>query len=132
MISKISKKYETSQYESSHSAWYETEHQFSFEVFGNFSKVYVSVEDLAVRRMHVDPDRLLFMFDERILIFLKSDSFYLPSVKTPKMAANPLKKTEIRRYTTKDPAFRPFFQRYGWTLCYCTQSYLNSTGFEPS
>ena len=117
MISKISKTYETSQYESSHSAWYETEHQFSFEVFGNFSKVYVSVEDLAVRRMHVDPDRLLFMFDERILIFLKSDSFYLPSVKTPKMAANPLKKTEIRRYTTKDPAFRPFFQRYGWTLC---------------
>ena len=42
--------------------------------------------------MHVDPDRLLFMFDERILIFLKSDSFYLPSVKTPKMAANPLNK----------------------------------------
>ena len=105
MISKISKKYETSQYESSHSAWYETEHQFSFEVFGNFSKVYVSVEDLVVRRMHVDPDRLLFMFDECILIFLKSDSFYLPSVKTPKMAANPLKKTEIRRYTTKDPRF---------------------------
>ena len=117
IISKISKKYETSQYESSHSAWYETEHQFSFEVFDNFSKVYVSVEDLAVRIMHVDPDRLLFMFDERILIFLKSDSFYLPSVKTPKMAANPLKKTEIRRYTTEVPAFRPFFQRYGWTLC---------------
>ena len=66
--------------------------------------------------MHVDPDRLLFMFDERILIFLKSDSFYLPSVKTQKMAANPLKKTEIRRYTTEVPAFRPFFQRYGWTL----------------
>ena len=35
--------------------------------------------------MHVDPDRLLFMFDERILLFLKSDSFYLPSVKTQKM-----------------------------------------------
>ena len=86
-------------------------------MFDNFSKVYVSVEDLAVRIMHVDPDRLLFMFDERILIFLKSDSFYLPSVKTPKMAANPLKKTEIRRYTTEVPAFRPFFQRYGWTLC---------------
>ena len=67
--------------------------------------------------MHVDPDRLLFMFDEHILIFLKIDSFYLPSVKTPKTAANPLKKTEIRRYTTEDPAFRPFFQRYGWTLC---------------
>ena len=116
IISKISKKYETSQYESSHSAWYETEHQFSFEVFDNFSKVYVSVEDLAVRIMHVDPDRLLFMFDERILIFLKSDSFYLRLVKTPKMAANPLKKTEIRRYTTEGPAFRPFFQRYGWTL----------------
>ena len=88
-------------------------------MFDNFSKVYVSVEDLAVRIMHVDPDRLLFMFDERILIFLKSDSFYLPSVKTPKIAANPLKKTEIRRYTTEVPAFRPFFQRYGWTLCNC-------------
>ena len=85
-------------------------------MFDNFSKVYVSVEDLAVRIMHVDPDRLLFMFDERILIFLKSDSFYLPSVKTPIMAANPLKKTEIRRYATEVPAFRPFFQRYGWTL----------------
>ena len=34
--------------------------------------------------MHVEPDRLLFMFDERILIFLKSNSFYLPSVKTQK------------------------------------------------
>ena len=86
-------------------------------MFDNFSKVYVSVEDFAVRIMHVDPDRLLFMFGERILIFLKSDSFYLPPVKTPKMAANPLKKTEIRRYTTEVPAFRPFFQRYGWTLC---------------
>ena len=85
-------------------------------MFANFSKVYVSVEDLAVRRMHVDPDRLLFMFVERILILLKSDSFYLPSVKTPKMAANLLKKTEIRRYTTEVPAFRPIFQRYGWTL----------------
>ena len=38
------KKYETSQYESSHSAWYETEHQFSFEVFDNFSIVYVSLK----------------------------------------------------------------------------------------
>ena len=111
------KKVRNFQVRSSHSAWYETEHQFSFEVFDNFSKVYVSVEDLAVRIMHVDPDRLVFMFDERILIFLKTDSFYLPSVKTPKMAANPLKKTKIRRYTTEIPAFRPFFQRYGWTLC---------------
>ena len=64
-------------------------------MFDNFSEVYVSVEDLAVRITHVDPDRLLFMFNEPILIFLKSDSFYLPSVKTPKMAANPLKKTEV-------------------------------------
>ena len=86
-------------------------------MFDNFSEVYVSVEDLAVRITHVDPDRLLFMFNEPILIFLKSDSFYLPSVKTPKMAANQLKKTEIRRCTTEVPAFRPFFQRYGWTLC---------------
>ena len=94
-------------------------------MFDNFSKVCVSVEDLAVRRMHVDPDRLLFMFDERILIFLKSDSFCLPSVQTPKMAANPLKKTEIRRYTTEVPAFRPFFQCYGWTLCDITVSFID-------
>ena len=85
-------------------------------MFDNFSKVYVSIEVFAVRRMRVDPDRLLFIFDERTLIFLKSDSFCLPSVKTPKMAAIPLNKTEIRRYTTEVPAFRPFFQRYGWTL----------------
>ena len=67
--------------------------------------------------------------------FLKSDSFYLPSVQTPKMAANPLKKTEIRRYTTEVPAFRPFFQRYGWTLCVCFFFLLHpaSSGgsFEP-
>ena len=81
-------------------------------MFDNFSKVYVSVEDLEVRRMHVDLDRLLFMFDDNILIFLKSDSFYLPSPKTQKMAANPLKKTEIWREMTEVPAFRPFFQRY--------------------
>ena len=44
--------------------------------------------------MHVDYDRLLhvFMLDERILIYLKSDSFYLPSIKTRKTMANPLKK----------------------------------------
>ena len=40
-----------------------TEQQFSFEVFDNVSKVYVSVEDLVVRRMFVDLDRLLFLFD---------------------------------------------------------------------
>ena len=117
IISKISKKYEPSQYESSHSAWYEHDHQFSFEVIDIFIKVYVSVENFAVRIVHVDLDRLLFMFDERILIFLKRDSFYLLSIKTPKMAANPLKKTEIRREMTKVPAFPPFFRRYGWTLC---------------
>ena len=44
--------------------------------------------------MHVDSDRLLhvFMLDERILIHLKSDSLYLPSTKTRKTVANPLKK----------------------------------------
>ena len=66
--------------------------------------------------MHVDPDRLLFMFSERILIFLKSGSFYLLSVKTHKMAANPLKKTKIRHEMTEVVAFRPFFQCYGRTL----------------
>ena len=37
----------------------------AIEVFDNFSKVYVSTEDLAARRMyiHVDPDGLLFRFD---------------------------------------------------------------------
>ena len=50
---------------------YEPEHHFSFEVFDNFSKVAVSVEDLAVRIMYADLDRLLIMFDKRILIFLK-------------------------------------------------------------
>ena len=85
-------------------------------MFDNFSKVYVSVEDLVVRRMHVDPDRLLFMFNERILIFLKNDSFYQPSVKTPKMVANPLKKTKIQREMTEVPVFQPFFQHCCWTM----------------
>ena len=69
-----------------------------------------------LEELHVDPDRLLFMFNERILIFLKSDSFYLLSIKTHKMAANPLKKTKIWREMTQAPAFRPFFQWYSWTL----------------
>ena len=42
---------------------------FSLLVFDNFGKVYVSIKDLAVRRIYVDPDRLLFMFDETFLIF---------------------------------------------------------------
>ena len=42
---------------------------FALWVFDNFGKVYVSIEDLSVRRMYVNPDRLLFMFDETILIF---------------------------------------------------------------
>ena len=42
---------------------------FSLWVFDNFGKVYGSMEELAFRRMYVDPDRLLFMFDEPILIF---------------------------------------------------------------
>ena len=56
------------------------------------------------------------MFDERILILLKSDSFYLPSVKTPKTGGESIKKTGIRREMTGVPVFRPFFQRNGWTL----------------
>ena len=86
-------------------------------MFDNFSKVYVSVENLAVRRLYVDPDKLLFMFYKRILIFLKSDSVYLPSVTTRKMAANPLKKMMIWREIPEDPALGPVFQRYGWTWC---------------
>ena len=77
--------------------------------------------------MHVDPDRLLFMFDERILIFLKSDSFYLPSIKTPQMVANPLKKTEILREMTEVLTFRPFFQHYGWTLWHRNRHYHHIT-----
>ena len=63
------------------------------------------------------------MFDEHILIFLTSDSFYLPSVKTLKMAANPLKKTEIRRYTTEVPALRldAVIYGHGGHLCHVTK-----------
>ena len=42
--------------------------------------------------MRVDPDRLLFMFGKRILIFLKSDSFYLPSVKNTKNCGESIEK----------------------------------------
>ena len=37
--------------------------QFSSEVFGNFSKVYVFVVDLAAKKNSVDLDRLLFIFE---------------------------------------------------------------------
>ena len=43
--------------------------QFYLWVFDNFGKVYVPTEVLAVRKMYVDPDRLLFIFDQLILIF---------------------------------------------------------------
>ena len=46
----------------------ESAQPFSLWAFDNFGKVYVSIEDLAVRRMYVDPDRLLFMFDETVLV----------------------------------------------------------------
>ena len=38
--------------------------QFSLRVFDDFSKVYATSEDLSVRRMYVNPSRLLFMFDQ--------------------------------------------------------------------
>ena len=47
----------------------EHKQQISLWVFDNFGKVYVSIEDLAARRMYVDPDRLLFMFDQPSFIF---------------------------------------------------------------
>ena len=47
-------------------------------MFDIFDKVYVSIEDLAVRRMHVDLDRLLFMFDEPNIL---NKWFCLPTVK---------------------------------------------------
>ena len=71
---------------------------FSLWVFNIFGKVYVSVEDLAVRRMYVDPDRLLFMFDQPVLIFKINEFFYPPSNAILQMAANPTKNTVIRRY----------------------------------
>ena len=83
-------------------------------MFYNFSKVYVSVEELAVKIMHVDPDRLLYKSNERILFFfLKSDSFYHCPPKHKKIVANPLKKTKIRREMTDVPSLRPFFQCNG-------------------
>ena len=47
-------------------------------MFDNSGKVYISIEDLAVRRKYVDPDRLLFMFGQPILIF-KINDFFLSS-----------------------------------------------------
>ena len=84
-------------------------------MFYNFSKVYVSFEELAVKRMHVDPDRLLYKSNERILFFFlkKSNSFYHCPPKHKKNVANPLKKTKIRREMTDVPSLRPFFERYG-------------------
>ena len=78
---------------------------FSLCVFDNFGKVYVSVEYLAVRRMYVDPDRLLLMFDEPILIFQINGFVYPPSNAVLQMTANPTKDTVIRRYLTENPAF---------------------------
>ena len=84
-------------------------------MFDNFGKVYVSIEDLAVRRIYVDPDKLLFMFDEPILIFKINVFVYPPSNAVLKMAANPTKNTVIRRYLTENPALRQVIRRYGWT-----------------
>ena len=67
-------------------------------MFDNFGKVYVSIEYLAVRTIYVDPDRLLFMFDETILIFYINVFIYPLSNAVLKMAANPTKNTVIRRY----------------------------------
>ena len=47
----------------------ETAQPFSLWVIDNFGKVYVSIEDLVVRRMYVNPDRLRFTFGKPILIF---------------------------------------------------------------
>ena len=47
--------------------------EFSLWVFDFFGKVYVSIEDLAVRRMYVGPKRLLF--------FILNKWFFLPTVK---------------------------------------------------
>ena len=41
------------------------------------AKLFIWIPLYAKRRCPKNPDRLLFMFDERIQIFLKSDSFYL-------------------------------------------------------
>ena len=84
-------------------------------MFGNFGKVYVSIEDLAVRRIYEDLDRLLFMFDEPILIFQINGFVYPPSNAVLQMAANPTKNTVIRRYLTENPALRPVIRHYGWT-----------------
>ena len=67
-------------------------------MFDNFGKIYVSTEDLAVRKMYVDPDWLLFMFDQPVLIFKINEFFYPPSNAVLQMAANPTKNTVIRRY----------------------------------
>ena len=85
-------------------------------MFDNFGKVYVSIKDLAVRRIYVDPDRLLFMISEPILIFKINVFVYPPSNAVLKSAANPTKITVIR-HLIENPALRPVIRRYGWTRC---------------
>ena len=80
--------------------------------------------------MYVDPDRLLFMFDETILIFKINVFVYPPSNTVLKMAANPTKNTVIRRYLTENPALRPVIRRYGWTRC-CLVFELSALDLVP-
>ena len=70
-------------------------------MFDSFGKVYILIKDLAVRRMYVDPDSLLFMFYLPTLIIYINEFLYPPSNVVLKMATNPMKNTVIRRYQTK-------------------------------
>ena len=86
-------------------------------MFDNFGKVYVSIEDLAVRRMYVDPDRLLFMFDEPILIFQVNGFVYPPSERSSSNGGESYKNSEILRYLTENLVLQPVIRRYSWTRC---------------
>ena len=89
---------------------------------------FVSTEDLAVRKIFLDPDRVCFKFYWLILIFLISVFFYLLST--------------VRRWNggelTKNyrnptiPVLQPFIRRYGWTLWVigCRSKYFCCTDWQ--
>ena len=71
--------------------------QFSFWVFDNFGKVYVSIEDLAVRRMYVETEQATFHV-QSAYTNLPNKWFFLPTAPSNtvlQMVDNPMKHTII-------------------------------------
>ena len=78
-------------------------------MFDNFSKVYESIEDLAVKRMYVDPDV------RSTYPNISNKGFSLPTVKSVlQIAANLTKYRVIQRYKT--PKIRRYDRLSGVTV----------------